>query len=114
MIRGLAIFYPDGTPTQRVGIRVDVLVRPTIRGIAERRDEVIEAAIRQIAPELPLSDVEKLARTGPKSSQTNRAPATVNECRGDLATLDRNGRFELPFWRHVTKSPPARRHFEMS
>jgi hypothetical protein len=30
MIRGLAIFYPDGTPTQSVGIRVDVLVRPTI------------------------------------------------------------------------------------
>lgn len=41
---GLGIFYPDGTETQRVGIKVDIEVRPTIKGIQEGRDELLEAA----------------------------------------------------------------------
>jgi C-terminal processing protease CtpA/Prc len=61
-ISGLGVFYPDGSPTQRVGIRVDVKVLPTVAGIREGRDEVLESAIHQIAPELSRSDVERLAR----------------------------------------------------
>ena len=61
-ISGLGVFYPDGSPTQRVGIRVDVKALPTVAGIREGRDEVLESAIRQIAPELSRSDVERLAR----------------------------------------------------
>lgn len=45
-ISGIGVFYPDGTPTQRVGIVPDVEVRPTIRGIREGRDEVLEAGVR--------------------------------------------------------------------
>lgn len=48
MISGIGVFYPDKTPTQRVGIVPDVEVRPTIDGIREGRDEVLEEAIRQI------------------------------------------------------------------
>ena len=48
MISGIGVFYPDKTPTQRVGIVPDVAVRPTIAGIREGRDEVLEAALRQI------------------------------------------------------------------
>lgn len=41
---GLGVFYPDGRETQRVGVKVDVEVFPTIKGIQEGRDEVLEAA----------------------------------------------------------------------
>ena len=45
-LTGLGVFYPDGRPTQRVGVKVDVEVRPTEKGIKEGRDEVLEKAIR--------------------------------------------------------------------
>lgn len=44
-ITGLGVFYPDGTETQRKGIRVDLEARPTINGISEGRDEVLEIAL---------------------------------------------------------------------
>jgi hypothetical protein len=47
-ISGIGVFYPDGTPTQRVGIRPDITARPTIAGIRAGRDEVLEAAVRHI------------------------------------------------------------------
>ena len=48
MISGIGVFYPDKTPTQRVGIVPDIVVTPTIDGIREGRDEVLEAALRHI------------------------------------------------------------------
>jgi C-terminal processing protease CtpA/Prc len=48
MISGIAVLYPDDRPTQRVGIVPDREVRPTIAGIRAGRDEVLEAAIREI------------------------------------------------------------------
>jgi C-terminal processing protease CtpA/Prc len=62
LMSGIGVFYPDGSPTQRVGIHVDVEVRPTIAGIRAGRDEVLERAIREIVPELSEANVEKLAR----------------------------------------------------
>ncbi len=47
-ISGIGVYYPDGTPTQRVGIVPDVEVKPTIKGIKEGRDELIEKAIEII------------------------------------------------------------------
>jgi C-terminal processing protease CtpA/Prc len=47
-ISGIGIFYPDKTPTQRVGITPDLVVRPTVAGIRAGRDEVLDAAIREI------------------------------------------------------------------
>ena len=41
----LGTYYPDYTPTQRVGIIPDYEVRPTIQGIRENRDEVLEFAL---------------------------------------------------------------------
>lgn len=49
MISGLGVYYPDHQPTQRVGIVPDVVVRPTVAGIAASRDEVLEAARKFIA-----------------------------------------------------------------
>ncbi|MES2629490.1 MAG: S41 family peptidase [Bacteroidota bacterium] len=42
---GLGVFYPDGRPTQRVGIVPDVEVKPSVAGIRQGRDEVLEKAI---------------------------------------------------------------------
>lgn len=45
---GLGVYYPDGTPTQRVGIVPDIEVHPTVQGIQSGRDEVLEFAIQFI------------------------------------------------------------------
>ena len=48
MISGIGVFYPDQSPTQRVGIVPDVGVVPSIEGIREGRDEVLEQAVRVV------------------------------------------------------------------
>jgi C-terminal processing protease CtpA/Prc len=45
MFTGLGVFYPDGRPTQRVGIQPDILVRPTLAGLRAGRDELLDAAL---------------------------------------------------------------------
>ena len=63
MISGIGVFYPDKRPTQRVGIVPDLVVRPTSAGIRAGRDEVLEAAIRQILGlGAPAAVIEKLAK----------------------------------------------------
>lgn len=62
MISGVGVFYPDKTPTQRVGIVPNVQVRPTIAGIRQQRDEVLEEALRQIlGAQTPAADIARLA-----------------------------------------------------
>jgi C-terminal processing protease CtpA/Prc len=48
LLTGLGVYYPDKSPTQRVGVKVDKVVIPTPAGIAAGRDEVLEAAMREI------------------------------------------------------------------
>jgi hypothetical protein len=45
---GLGIYYPDNTNTQRVGVKIDIEVKPTIKGIKEGRDEVMEKALQSL------------------------------------------------------------------
>ena len=45
---GLGVYYPDGRETQRIGIVPDIEVKPTIKGIQEGRDEVLERALNFI------------------------------------------------------------------
>lgn len=42
---GLGMYYPDGTCMQRVGIKIDEEIRPTIDGIKKGKDEPLERAI---------------------------------------------------------------------
>jgi carboxyl-terminal processing protease len=42
---GLGVFYPDHTPTQRIGIIPDYEVHPTIAGIRAGQDEVMDFAL---------------------------------------------------------------------
>ena len=48
MISGIGVYYPDGSETQRIGIVPDIEVKPTIQGIREGRDELLEKAIELI------------------------------------------------------------------
>jgi hypothetical protein len=48
MISGIGIFYPDGTPTQRVGVKIDKVLKPTLKGVLDGRDELLEAAKEMI------------------------------------------------------------------
>ena len=62
-VSGIGVFYPDKRPTQRIGIVADVEAKPTIQGIRSGRDEVLEAALRQIlGPDTPASEIERLAK----------------------------------------------------
>ena len=45
-ISGYGVYYPDKTETQRIGIVPDIEVKPTIKGIKEGRDEVMERAMQ--------------------------------------------------------------------
>jgi len=67
MISGLGVFYPDKRPTQRVGIVPDREVKPTIAGIRDGRDEVLEAALREILGDsVPAGEIKTIARAGRK------------------------------------------------
>jgi len=44
-ISGIGVYYPDGKGTQRIGIVPDIEVKPTIQGIRDGRDELLEKAM---------------------------------------------------------------------
>ena len=48
---GAEVRHADGRPMQRSGIQPDVLVVPTVRGVREGRDEVLEAAVNYLQTE---------------------------------------------------------------
>ncbi|PRB05596.1 hypothetical protein CQ046_03915 [Chryseobacterium sp. MYb7] len=45
---GLGAYYPDGRETQRIGIIPDILVKPSIEGFKNGKDEVLEKALEYI------------------------------------------------------------------
>jgi hypothetical protein len=42
---GMGVYYPDGTPMQRIGLVPDLYVTPTIQGVRDGVDEVLEQAM---------------------------------------------------------------------
>lgn len=48
-ISGLGVYTPDGGQTQRVGLSPDIECRPTVEGLREGRDELIEKAVALIS-----------------------------------------------------------------
>ena len=47
-ISGIGVYYPDRTQTQRFGIVPDIWIEPTINGIKQGRNELLERAIEII------------------------------------------------------------------
>jgi hypothetical protein len=62
MISGIGVFYPDKTPTQRVGIIPDIIVKPTREGIRTNRDEILEAALSHILGIKVNEEIMEMAR----------------------------------------------------
>lgn len=53
VLTGMGVFYPDrSTPTQRIGIVPDFEVKPTISGVKEGKDEVLDYAINYLHQEI--------------------------------------------------------------
>jgi C-terminal processing protease CtpA/Prc len=48
MISGIGVFYPDKKPSQRIGIVPDIEMTPTVEGLRDGRDELLEAAVNLI------------------------------------------------------------------
>ncbi|WP_461152023.1 S41 family peptidase [Spirosoma pulveris] len=42
---GFAVYYPDGTPNQRLGVKIDLPVSLTIQGVLGGQDEVLQRAL---------------------------------------------------------------------
>jgi C-terminal processing protease CtpA/Prc len=49
---GQELRHPDGKQLQRIGLLPDIEVKPTLKGMRERRDEVLEVAIEYLTKEL--------------------------------------------------------------
>ena len=45
---GLNVSYPNGETMQRVGLKPDIKIRPTIKGIQAGKDEVLERAVKYL------------------------------------------------------------------
>jgi hypothetical protein len=45
---GHDVRHADGRQLQRVGLHPDIDVRPTVKGIRDGRDEVLERAVRYL------------------------------------------------------------------
>jgi len=45
---GLGVYHPDGKITQRIGIKPDIEVTPTLEGVLNERDEYIDRAMEYI------------------------------------------------------------------
>jgi len=75
----LGVYYPDYTPTQRVGIIPDYEVRPTIQGIREGRDEVLEFALN-----CAFVGVEEIAKKGEISVYPNPTSGELRIENGEL------------------------------
>ena len=45
-ISGIGVYYPDGEPTQRVGVKIDKVCSPQIEALRSGADPVLECALR--------------------------------------------------------------------
>lgn len=45
---GIGIYYPDGSETQKVGVRIDEEVIPTVQALKEKRDLILEKGIENL------------------------------------------------------------------
>lgn len=51
MISGIGVYYPDGSETQQVGIKIDEVIHPTVQSVREGKDIVLEKALEYLLEE---------------------------------------------------------------
>lgn len=59
---GMGVFYGNKEEAQRIGIALDIQVKPTIAGVREGRDEVLEKAMEVAQEEVVRKMAEEMAR----------------------------------------------------
>lgn len=42
---GLGVYYTDGSVAQRTGVKIDIVCKPTIKGVQQGKDELVDKAI---------------------------------------------------------------------
>lgn len=89
---GCGVLYPDREETQIVGIEEDITVTPTINGIREGRDEVLEAALASLSVQKVAQDVQLdfSATVNREGTLTLMLPPSLD--RGTLTIYDLVGR----------------------
>jgi carboxyl-terminal processing protease len=45
---GLGVYYTDGIVAQRTGVKIDIVCKPTIKGVQQGKDELVEKAVQVI------------------------------------------------------------------
>jgi C-terminal processing protease CtpA/Prc len=53
---GVAVKHADGRQLQRIGLVPDIEIKPTLEGIQNGRDEVLEAAIQYLILNCPVNE----------------------------------------------------------
>jgi len=69
---GQSVRHADGSQLQRVGIVPDIEAHPTLRGIREGRDDVLERAIEFLSETKPPSSTHRSSLTSPLGSSEER------------------------------------------
>ena len=91
-ISGIGVFYPDGRETQRIGIVPDISAHPTIDGIREGRDEILEKAIdvanTEIAMQIAKLEALKKAALDSLMADSLRVNTTLPDSLINLPTVD--------------------------
>lgn len=112
---GLGVFYPDFTPTQRVGIIPDYYVTPTIKGLRNGQDEVLDFALNLLIADIPATSVQNeiLIYPNPADRYVNIKSNQIDyPSINNLSLIDIQGRellkyknLELPYTLSVTSVP---------
>ncbi|HSG68432.1 MAG TPA: S41 family peptidase, partial [Bacteroidales bacterium] len=98
---GLGTFYADYTQTQRIGIVPDHEVKPTVQGLREQRDELLEYAMDcgfvSMDEESVADDISVVVFPNPVSDVLNIHVKRINNCRIKTELFSIDGRKLLEF-----------------
>lgn len=45
---GYGVYYPDKTPTQRIGVKIDISVKKTVKAVVKNEDEILDKALNYL------------------------------------------------------------------
>ena len=95
LFTGLGVFYPDGTETQRIGMVPDIKFHPTIKGIREGKDEMLEFALdcELLGAEIPEVVSENGVDVFPNPVQNNLFINSIHDGEYTVRVSDIAGRF---------------------
>ncbi|KAA3437791.1 S41 family peptidase [Rufibacter hautae] len=94
-LSGNGIYYPNNNVTQRLGVRLDEQVRPTLMGVLGKKDELLAKAIELIGEEEKSADQEKpteakkpeIKKAESKKTETKKIEAKKAEPKKSKASL---------------------------